>query len=145
MKQSAESAAPGVAAANGDQALHLLQQRDDQPIDLLFTNVLMPNVSDQDFSDRVLAAHPRRKSFSPCAYTVHQHFTQTDTGRMPVTGVTPHPAPRQGVGRSAASVGLRIADPFGQPDIGAITINQNHPRRVSRNESQFVLTTLPHP
>jgi PAS domain S-box-containing protein len=65
-----------LAAANGDQALHLLQQRGVQPIDLLFTDAVMPKMKDEDLSNRVLAAHPETKVLFASAYTetaiVHQ-------------------------------------------------------------------------
>ena len=58
-----------LATANGDQALHLLQQRAAEPIDLLFTDVVMPKMSGKDLSDRVLAAHPETKVLFTSAYT----------------------------------------------------------------------------
>src|ERR1017187_2463963 len=58
-----------LAAANGDQALHLLQKRAAEPIDLLFTDVVMPKMSGKDLSDRVLAAHPETKVLFTSAYT----------------------------------------------------------------------------
>ena len=65
-----------LAATNGDQALHFLQQRDAQPIDLLFTDVVMPQMGGKDLSERVLAAHPETKVLFTSAYTetaiVHQ-------------------------------------------------------------------------
>jgi CheY-like chemotaxis protein len=64
------------AAANGIEALRLKQQRDVGYIDLLFTDVVMPHMSGQELSDRILASYPHIRTLFTSAYTenaiVHQ-------------------------------------------------------------------------
>jgi CheY-like chemotaxis protein len=65
-----------LVAANGAEALNLPQQRDTGRIDLLFTDIVMPQMDGKDLSDRVLATHPETKVLFTSAYTetaiVHQ-------------------------------------------------------------------------
>ena len=64
------------AAANGIEALSLKQQRDIGHIDLLFTDVVMPQMSGKELADRVHALFPQTKILFTSAYTenavVHQ-------------------------------------------------------------------------
>jgi PAS domain S-box-containing protein len=65
-----------LAAANGIEALSLKPQRDNGPIDLLFTDVVMPHMSGKELADRVQALHPHTRILFTSAYTenaiVHQ-------------------------------------------------------------------------
>ena len=65
-----------LVAANGPEALNLTRQRDTERIDLLFTDIVMPQMDGKDLSDRVLATHPGTKVLFTSAYTetaiVHQ-------------------------------------------------------------------------
>jgi CheY-like chemotaxis protein len=64
-----------LTAANGIEALNL-QQRDTGHIDLLFTDVVMPQMSGQELADRVRALYPKTRILFTSAYTenaiVHQ-------------------------------------------------------------------------
>jgi len=65
-----------LAAANGMNALSLVEQRGKESIDLLFTDVVMPQMDGRKLSDRVRALHPETKVLFASAYTenaiVHQ-------------------------------------------------------------------------
>jgi two-component system cell cycle sensor histidine kinase/response regulator CckA len=65
-----------LAAANGREALKLTQQQDTGHIDLLFTDVVMPQMDGKDLSDHIKATHPEMKILFTSAYTetaiVHQ-------------------------------------------------------------------------
>ncbi len=65
-----------LAAADGIEALRLIQQRDTEPVDLLFTDVVMPHMNGKELANRVLASHPRTRILFSSAYTenaiVHQ-------------------------------------------------------------------------
>ncbi len=65
-----------LAADNGVNALSLVEQRGEESIDLLFTDVVMPQLSGKELSDRILASHPKTKTLFTSAYTenavVHQ-------------------------------------------------------------------------
>jgi two-component system, cell cycle sensor histidine kinase and response regulator CckA len=65
-----------LVAANGSEALHLTQQQDTGHIDLLFTDIVMPQMDGRDLSDRIKATHPEMKILFTSAYTetaiVHQ-------------------------------------------------------------------------
>ena len=65
-----------LAAANGVEALSLIQQRDTGHVDLLFTDVVMPHMSGRELADRVRALFPRTQILFTSAYTenaiVHQ-------------------------------------------------------------------------
>ena len=65
-----------LVAANGAEALKLTQQPDTGRIDLLFTDIVMPQMDGKDLSNRVLAIHPETKVLFTSAYTetaiVHQ-------------------------------------------------------------------------
>jgi CheY-like chemotaxis protein len=65
-----------LAADNGVNALSLVEQRGEESIDLLFTDVVMPQLSGKELSDRILASHPKTKTRFTSAYTenavVHQ-------------------------------------------------------------------------
>jgi PAS domain S-box-containing protein len=65
-----------LAAANGIEALSLKPQRDSGPIDLLFTDVVMPHMSGKELSERVRALYPHTRTLFTSGYTenaiVHQ-------------------------------------------------------------------------
>jgi CheY-like chemotaxis protein len=65
-----------LAAANGIEALSLQQQPELGQIDLLFTDVVMPNMSGKELSERVQALYPHIRILFTSAYTanaiVHQ-------------------------------------------------------------------------
>ena len=65
-----------LVAANGPEALSLTNQRDAKHIDLLFTDVVMPQMDGKELSDRIRAAHPQTKTLFTSAYTenaaIHQ-------------------------------------------------------------------------
>ncbi len=65
-----------LAAANGMNALRLVEQRGKESVDLLFTDVVMPQMDGKELSDRVRALHPETKVLFASAYTenaiVHQ-------------------------------------------------------------------------
>ena len=56
-------------AANGIEALSLRQQHDIGHIDLLFTDVLMPQMSGKELSERVRALYPHTKILFTSTYT----------------------------------------------------------------------------
>jgi len=58
-----------LAAANGIEALNLKQQRDSGPIDLLFTDVVMPHMSGKELSERVRALYPHTRILFTSGYT----------------------------------------------------------------------------
>ena len=65
-----------LAAANGMDALNQVGQRGRDPIDLLFTDVVMPQMDGKELSDRIRVLHPKAKTLFTSAYTenaiVHQ-------------------------------------------------------------------------
>lgn len=65
-----------LSAANGEEALLLMKQQGNQPLDLLFTDVVLPLMSGKELSDRVLELSPKTKILFTSAYTenaiVHQ-------------------------------------------------------------------------
>jgi CheY-like chemotaxis protein len=65
-----------LAAANGVEALSLTHQKGTGHIDLLFTDVVMPQMSGKELSDRIHSLHPDMKVVFASAYTenaiVHQ-------------------------------------------------------------------------
>jgi len=65
-----------LAAANGNEALSLKQQCDNGHIDLLFTDVVMPQMSGKELSERVRALYPHTRILFTSANTgnaiVHQ-------------------------------------------------------------------------
>jgi PAS domain S-box-containing protein len=64
------------AAANGVEAMILVHQQGRGQIDLLFTDVVMPQMSGNELADRIRALHPQTKILFASAYTesaiVHQ-------------------------------------------------------------------------
>lgn len=64
------------AAANGGHALNLVEQRGKKPLNLLFTDVVMPELDGKDLSDRIRALHPEARILFTTAYTenaiIHQ-------------------------------------------------------------------------
>jgi two-component system cell cycle sensor histidine kinase/response regulator CckA len=58
-----------LAAANGGQALSVLHQRGGEALDLLFTDVVMPQMSGKELSDRIRTTHPETKVLFTSAYT----------------------------------------------------------------------------
>jgi PAS domain S-box-containing protein len=65
-----------LTAAGGADALRLLEQQGEKPVDLLFTDVVMPHLDGKELADRILASHPKTKVLFTSAYTensmVHQ-------------------------------------------------------------------------
>jgi two-component system cell cycle sensor histidine kinase/response regulator CckA len=65
-----------LAAANGVEAMSLVHQQGRGHIDLLFTDVVMPQMSGNELADRIRALHPQTKILFASAYTesaiVHQ-------------------------------------------------------------------------
>jgi two-component system cell cycle sensor histidine kinase/response regulator CckA len=65
-----------LAAANGVEAMGLVHQQGTGHIDLLFTDVVMPQMSGNELADRIGALHPQTKILFASAYTesaiVHQ-------------------------------------------------------------------------
>jgi len=65
-----------LATANGVEALNLMKHGDTKPVHLLFTDVVMPQMSGKELSDRVLELYPGTKILFTSAYTenaiVHQ-------------------------------------------------------------------------
>jgi CheY-like chemotaxis protein len=65
-----------LTAANGLEALSLMQQRNIGHIDLLFTDVIMPHMSGKELSERVRSSYPLTRVLFTSAYTenaiVHQ-------------------------------------------------------------------------
>ena len=63
-------------AANGVEALSLKQEHETEPIDLLFTDVVMPQMSGKELSELIKAMSPKTKILFTSAYTenaiVHQ-------------------------------------------------------------------------
>jgi two-component system cell cycle sensor histidine kinase/response regulator CckA len=63
-------------AANGVEAMTLVHQQGRGHIDLLFTDVVMPQMSGNELADRIRALHPQTKILFTSAYTesaiVHQ-------------------------------------------------------------------------
>jgi PAS domain S-box-containing protein len=58
-----------LAAANGMNALRLVEQRGKKSIDLLFTDVVMPQLNGKELSERVQALHPETRILFTSAYT----------------------------------------------------------------------------
>jgi PAS domain S-box-containing protein len=75
-----------LAAANGIEALSLKQQRGIGHIDLLFTDVVMPQMSGRELADRVLALYPRTRILFTSAYTenaiIHQGVLNRDVALL---------------------------------------------------------------
>jgi nitrogen-specific signal transduction histidine kinase len=65
-----------LAAANGVEAMGLVHQQGMGHLDLLFTDVVMPQMSGNELADRIRALHPQTKILFASAYTenaiVHQ-------------------------------------------------------------------------
>ena len=70
------------AAANGGHALNLMEQRGKQPLDLLFTDVVMPQLDGRELSERIRASHPETKILFTSAYTENAilHQETLDSG-----------------------------------------------------------------
>jgi CheY-like chemotaxis protein len=47
-----------IEAANGSEALHLVQERGDEQIDLLVVDVVMPQIGGVELADRLKAIYP---------------------------------------------------------------------------------------
>ncbi len=65
-----------LAAADGIEALSLKQQRDNGPIDLLCTDIVMPRMSGKELAERVLALSPHTRILFTSAYTENAIFHQ---------------------------------------------------------------------
>jgi CheY-like chemotaxis protein len=65
-----------LAAANGVEAMGLVHHQGTGHLDLLFTDVVMPQMSGNELADRIRALHPQTKILFASAYTenaiVHQ-------------------------------------------------------------------------
>jgi len=75
-----------LAAADGIEALRLQQQSNTGHVDLLFTDVVMPNMSGKELADRVVALSPRTRTLFTSAYTenaiVHQGVLDKDVALL---------------------------------------------------------------
>ena len=75
-----------LTAANGTEALGLAQQRDIGPIDLLFTDVVMPHMSVKQLAEQARALNPRTKVLFVAAYTendiAYQGLLNKDVGSL---------------------------------------------------------------
>ena len=58
-----------LVADSGLDALNIMEQQGEESIDLLFTDVVMPNMNGKELSDRILASHPKIKTLFTSAYT----------------------------------------------------------------------------
>jgi PAS domain S-box-containing protein len=58
-----------LAASNGMSALQLMEQRGKEPIDLLFTDVVMPQLNGKELSERMGVLHPETRILFTSAYT----------------------------------------------------------------------------
>jgi CheY-like chemotaxis protein len=58
-----------LTAANGMEALALMEMPGGETIDLLFTDVVMPQMTGRELSERVLELHPTTKILFTSAYT----------------------------------------------------------------------------
>jgi len=65
-----------LAATNGLNALGLVEQRGKDPIDLLFTDVVMPQLNGKELSERIRTSHPETKILFTSAYTENAIFHQ---------------------------------------------------------------------
>ena len=65
-----------LAASNGMNALQLVEQRGKEPIDLLFTDMVMPQLNGKELSESVLALHPETGVLFTSAYTENAMFHQ---------------------------------------------------------------------
>lgn len=60
-----------LTASNGLMALSLVEQRGTEPVDLLFSDMVMPHLSGKELADRLLELHPHTKVLFTSAYTEH--------------------------------------------------------------------------
>lgn len=60
-----------LTAANGPEALRIHQQRTGGYVDLLFTDVVMPQMGGKELADRLLALSPQTRVIFTSAYTEH--------------------------------------------------------------------------
>jgi CheY-like chemotaxis protein len=60
-----------LTAPNGVTALSLVEQPESPPVDLLFTDMVMPHLSGKELAERLLAQHPGTKVLFTSAYTEH--------------------------------------------------------------------------
>jgi PAS domain S-box-containing protein len=69
-------------ASDGDEALRLARERDGAPIDLLLTDMVMPNVSGRELVEQVGAIHPGIKVLYISGYADHAvvHHGRLDPG-----------------------------------------------------------------
>ena len=58
-----------IEAADGEEALQLVNDRGDQRIDLLVTDVEMPRMGGKDLADRLRNSHPETKVLFTSVYT----------------------------------------------------------------------------
>ena len=65
-----------LAAANGIEALRVIQQRAGGQIDLLFADAVMPHMSGQELADRVRALYVHTRILFTSAYTEHAIVNQ---------------------------------------------------------------------
>jgi CheY-like chemotaxis protein len=75
-----------LVAADGLNALNLVGQRGKEPLDLLFTDVVMPQLNGKELSERVLALHPETRILFTSAYTenaiTHQEVLGPDAAML---------------------------------------------------------------
>jgi PAS domain S-box-containing protein len=73
-----------LVAANGSEALSLIQQRKVSTLDLLLTDVVMPDMSGSELSDRVLWLHPHTRILLMSAYTPSRVDQSASNEGMPL-------------------------------------------------------------
>jgi CheY-like chemotaxis protein len=75
-----------LTAGNGVEALNLLQERSAGPIDLLFTDFVMPHMSGKELAGRVRALYPQTSILFTSAYTenaiAHQGILDKDVAML---------------------------------------------------------------
>ena len=75
-----------LAASGGTDALRLVEHRGAEPIQLLFTDVVMPNVDGKHLADRIVALYPATRVLFTSAYTentiVHQGMLGADVALL---------------------------------------------------------------
>ncbi len=69
------------ATANGLEALNLKRRPDTGPIDLLFTDVVMPHMSGKELAEQVRTLYPQTRILFTSAYTEHAILHQGELGQ----------------------------------------------------------------
>ena len=87
MLQFDESDHNVLSAANGTEALKVAKQQRTNPIQLLFTDVVMPQTNGKDLADLILGFHPNIKILFTSAFTessiVHQGMLDPGVSLIP--------------------------------------------------------------